>query len=89
MPFKTPCRPIICETLDVKHLDERRIMDMKVMFGVATEPEQRTTTHHSNKENSHRRVSKYKLPTLSEKPSKNVLTERNKFEIFRIKEELE
>jgi len=26
---------------------------------------------------------------LSEKPPKNVLTERNKFEIFRIKEELE
>lgn len=32
--FKTPCKPIVCETLNVKHLDERRVMDMKIMFGV-------------------------------------------------------
>lgn len=68
----------MCETLDVKHLDERRVMDMKMMFGVATEPGARTpATHHSNKENSQRN-SKCKLPVLPDKPH-NVLTERNKF----------
>lgn len=82
MRFKTPAtKPVVCETLDVNKIDEKRVLDMKILFGVDKETQ---STH--NKENSNS-TTKYKLPRIKERPG--ILTERNKFDIFHIKEEME